>query len=76
MTAGRPLPWSASGGRLINVASLSRHHAWKTTLPMSRLLTFTEGDELRVQCYLHVGLRAPGVVCPAGGLSGLGKPFR
>ena len=38
----------------INCAALSRFHAYKTTLPMSRLLTFTEGSAaVRVQCYLH-----------------------
>ena len=29
----------------INCAALSRYHASKTTLPMSRLLTFTEGSD-------------------------------
>jgi len=44
----------------INCAALSRYHARKTTLPMSRLLTFTEGsDQVRVQCYLHTSQHAP-----------------
>lgn len=37
----------------INVAALTRYHG-KTSLPMSRLLSFEEGSrELRVRCYLH-----------------------
>lgn len=44
----------------INCAALSRYHARKTTLPMSRLLTFKVGsDEVRVQCYLHTSQHAP-----------------
>jgi hypothetical protein len=42
------------GVNFINCAALSRYHAAKTTLPMSRLLTFNDGlDAVRVQCYLH-----------------------
>lgn len=45
---------------LVNCASLSRHHAYKTTVPISRLLTFTEGSsEVRVECYLHTSDYAP-----------------
>ncbi len=48
------------GVNFINCAALSRYHARKTTLPMSRLLTFTEGsDQVRVQCYLHTSQHAP-----------------
>jgi predicted phosphodiesterase len=48
------------GTNFINVASLSRHHAGKTTMPISRLLTFTEGsNEVKVQCYLHTSDHAP-----------------
>lgn len=38
----------------INVAGLTRFHGPKHSMPMSRLLTFTEGSsEARVQCCLH-----------------------
>ena len=48
------------GANFINCAALSRYHAARTTLPMSRLLTFTDGsDEVRVQCYLHTSQHAP-----------------
>ncbi len=48
------------GVNFINCAALSRFHAARTTLPMSRVLTFTEGsDEVRVQCYLHTDQHAP-----------------
>jgi hypothetical protein len=48
------------GTWFLNVASLSRHHMPITTLPLSRLLTFTPGsDEVRVQCYLHTSQHAP-----------------
>ncbi len=44
----------------INVAALSRHHGHKTTVPLSRLLTFVEGSsEVQVQCYLHSSDYAP-----------------
>jgi hypothetical protein len=49
--------WKAT---FINCAALSRYHASKTTRPMSRLLTFTEGSNIvRVQCYLHTSQHAP-----------------
>ena len=62
----------------INCCALSRHHASKTTLPMSRLLTFTEGSrEVRVQCYLHTSQYAPqGWYTKAETVIHLGKPFR
>ncbi|MFC1508482.1 hypothetical protein ACFL60_02220 [Candidatus Omnitrophota bacterium] len=42
------------GVTFINVAALSRHHAWYHTTPMSRHLTFEPGsDQVRVRCYLH-----------------------
>jgi len=48
------------GTWFINVASLSRYHVPLTTLPMSRLLTFTPGSrDVRVQCYLHTSQYAP-----------------
>ena len=61
----------------INCCALSRYHAAKTTLPMSRLLTFTEGSrEVRVQCYLHTCQYAPqGWYAPAERVVRLSKPF-
>ena len=48
------------GTFFMNVASLSRHHMPITTLPISRLLTFTPGSaEVVVQCYLHTDQYAP-----------------
>jgi hypothetical protein len=48
------------GTWFLNVASLSRHHMPRTTLPISRLLTFTSGSaDVRVQCYLHTSQHAP-----------------
>ena len=48
------------GVNFINVCALTRHHANKTTVPLSRLLTFTKGSkEVRVQCYLHTADCAP-----------------
>jgi hypothetical protein len=62
----------------INCAALSRYHAAKTTLPMSRLLTFTEGSsQVRVQCYLHTSQHAPqGWYAPAERTIAIGRPFR
>jgi hypothetical protein len=66
------------GVSFINVAALARHHARKTTVPMSRLLTFTEGSrEVRVQCYLHTSDYAPqGWYANAERMLLLSKPFR
>ncbi len=60
-----------------NVSALSRHHAHKTTLPMSRLFTFTEGsNEVKVQCYLHSDQLQPvGWYEPAERVIKLGKAF-
>lgn len=62
----------------LNVASLSRHHMPLTTLPISRLLTFTPGScEVRVQCYLHTSQHAPqGWYPPAEKVVTLDAPFR
>ena len=46
------------GVHFVNVSALARYHAGRTTLPMSRLLTF-QGSEVRVQCYLHTSQHAP-----------------
>ena len=41
------------GTTFVNCAALSRHHGQKN-IPMSRLLTFTEGaSTLNLKCYLH-----------------------
>lgn len=62
----------------INVAGLTRHHGRITSMPLSRLLTFTEGsNEARVQCYLHTSEHAPqGWYAKAERTIRLGKPFR
>jgi hypothetical protein len=66
------------GVNFINVAALSRYHARLTTIPMSRLLTFTDGsDQVHVQCYLHTSQHAPvGWYAKAEKTIQLGKPFR
>jgi len=66
------------GVSFINCAALTRYHVSRTTVPMSRLLTFTEGsDEVRVQCYLHTNQHAPqGWYPKAERTIRLGKPFR
>lgn len=51
---GRGLVETKWATHFLNCASLSRHHASITTVPMSRHLTFTDGsDEVVVRCYLH-----------------------
>jgi len=62
----------------VNCCPLSRYHAAKMGVPMSRLLTFTEGSaEARVQCYLHISQHAPqGWYPKAERTIKLGKPFR
>jgi hypothetical protein len=43
--------WNA---HFINVACLTRYHVAHTSVPKSRVLTFTDGSRsLRVQCYMH-----------------------
>jgi hypothetical protein len=66
------------GATFINCCPLSRYHAGKMGVPMSRLLTFTEGSaEARVQCYLHTSQHAPQGWYPKAEKSvTLGKPFR
>jgi hypothetical protein len=65
------------GTFFMNVASLSRHHMPITTLPISRLLTFTPGSsEVVVQCYLHTDQYAPqGWYDKAERTLDLGVPF-
>lgn len=66
------------GVNFINCAALSRYHAGKTTLPMSRLLSFTpQSRDLRVQCYLHTEQFAPaGFYAKAERQLELSKPFQ
>jgi hypothetical protein len=62
----------------VNCAALARHHAGKTTVPISRLFTFTEGSKLaRIQCYLHTSDHAPqGWYEQAERTVALSRPFR
>lgn len=47
------------GCNFVNVAALSKYHGW-TNVPMSRLLTFTDGsDQVLIQCYLHTSQYQP-----------------
>lgn len=66
------------GVNFINCAALSRYHAAKTTLPMSRLLSFTPASsDLDVKCYLHTDQHAPaGFYDQAMRRLKLSKPFR
>ena len=65
------------GVHFVNVAALSRHHGSRN-VPMSRLLTFTDGsDKVRVQCYLHTSQHAPqGWYAKAERTLELTKPFQ
>lgn len=65
------------GATFVNVAALTRHHAPLTTVPMSRLSTFTQNsDEVLAQCYLHTSDHAPqGWYKPAERRIKLNKPF-
>ncbi len=59
-TGGRSHVEEKWGVTFINVASLSKHHAGKTTYAMSRLLRFTEGSrEVNAKCYMHTSDYAP-----------------
>jgi hypothetical protein len=76
-TGGRSHIERKWGATFINCAALSRYHASKTTLPMSRLLTFTTGSrDVLVQCYLHTNQFAPqGWYRPAERTIQLNHPF-
>jgi len=65
------------GVTFANVSSLSRHHANRTTVPMSRHFTFEPGsDRVRIQCYLHTSDYAPqGWYAPAERTAPLSMPF-
>lgn len=62
----------------VNCAALSRYHGRHTSVPMSRLLTFTDGSRaVRVQCYLHTSDHArQGWYAKAERTLELGRPFR
>ncbi|MEX0762066.1 MAG: metallophosphoesterase [Dehalococcoidia bacterium] len=77
-TGGRSHIETKWGVNFVNVSALARHHAQRTTVPMSRLLTFTEGSEtLNVRCYLHTGQYAPqGWYPPAERALRLRHPFQ
>jgi hypothetical protein len=62
----------------LNCCSLSKFHAHKTTIALSRLMTFTEGsDEVLIQCYLHASNYAPqGWYAPAERRAKLSRPFK
>jgi hypothetical protein len=64
------------GVHFLNVSALTRFHV-KTSVPMSRLLTFTPGSEVvRVQCYLHSGeYSSPGWYGKAERSLRLSRPF-
>jgi hypothetical protein len=66
------------GTYFLNVCALTRYHAPRTTMPMSRLLTFVDGSpDVRVQCYLHTSQYAPqGWYAQAERRLHLAKPFR
>jgi hypothetical protein len=62
----------------INCCALTRYHVAERARPMSRLLTFTEGqDKVLVQCYLHSNAHAPqGWYPKAERILPLSKPFQ
>ena len=77
-TGGRSHLERKWGVNFLNCSALTQFHVARTTVPMSRLLTFTDGsDEVRVQCYLHTSTFAPqGWYAPAERRVRLGRPFR
>jgi hypothetical protein len=66
------------GVNFVNVSALTRYHGVRNSIPMSRLLTFTEGsDEVKVQCYLHTSQYAPqGFYPPSERVIKLRHPFK
>jgi len=47
------------GVYFLNVSALTKYHT-PLTIPLSRLITFTEGsNQVRVQCYMHTSQYAP-----------------
>ena len=77
-TVGRSHVERKWGVNFINVAALTRYHGQRMSMPMSRLLTFTEGsNEVRVECYLHTSEHAPqGWYSTAERVIRLNKPFK
>jgi hypothetical protein len=77
-TGGRSHVERRWGANFVNVAALTRYHVALHSVPMSRLLTFSEGsDKVKVQCYLHTSQFAPqGWYGPAERIMPLSKPFR
>ena len=65
------------GVNFLNCSALSKFHAHKTTIALSRLMTFTEGsDEVLIQCYLHASNFAPqGWYAPAERRAKMARPF-
>lgn len=65
------------GTTFVNCASTSKYHAGLTTMPMSRLFTFTEGSHrVRIECYLHTSDHAPqGWYAPAERTATIRAPF-
>jgi len=48
------------GVTFLNCAGLTRYHGRPNSMPMSRLLTLTEGgDSVRIQCCMHTSEHAP-----------------
>jgi hypothetical protein len=66
------------GVTFLNVAALTKYHVGNKAVPMSRLLTFEDGDDnVRIQCYLHTDQYAPqGWYAPAERTAPLKTPFR
>jgi hypothetical protein len=66
------------GTTFVNCAALTKYHAGITTMPMSRLFTFTVGsDEVRIDCYLHTSDHAPqGWYAPAARTATIRAPFQ
>ena len=77
---GRGHVESQFGTHFVNVSALTRYHGKhpERAIPMSRLLTFTEGSEqVKIECYLHTSDHAPqGWYHPVTKTLVLSKPFR
>ncbi|MDP6985246.1 MAG: hypothetical protein QGG05_19380, partial [Candidatus Latescibacteria bacterium] len=66
------------GTTFVNCSAVTKYHAGLTTMPMSRLFTFTEGrSQVAIECYLHTSDHAPqGWYEPARRTATLRAPFR
>ncbi len=59
-TGGRSHIEKKWGVNFINVAALTKYHVMRHAVPLSRLLTFTQGsDRVDIGCYLHTSDYAP-----------------